>query len=344
MLMYNNTMVKYMRVYRKGFTIIEVMLFLALSGLLLVGILGGLGGNIARQRYNDAVQDTVNMFRDQYSFVTDTEVSIRDNKNDASCYGLTSSDTDFDEASGPGSYFKAQSSITPDSISYRGRTNCVIYGAVVFINDNYIETTELIGRDYSSVLKTNNMELDSTMTDLEILKNIASANNMFYHCNDDYTQCFVRAADRSRIQSAKWGTKFVNTDGSTMHKTLLIFRSPRDGSIRTYVWNDTIKDGDNYIKYDDINKRNNGQGEGNAGKAIIDTYGINQYLDSDHFKIQDLDICVDSGDNQTYNNARRLVKVQRGGMGQNAVELINLDLAKDASDGSTYEDGEYRCN
>ncbi len=343
MLMYNNSMAKYMGAHHKGFTIIEVMLFLALSGLLLVGILGGLGGNIARQRYNDAVQDTVNMLRDQYSFVTDTEISIRHNKNDASCYGLTSSDTDFDATTGPGSYFKAQSTLAADSISYRGRTNCVIYGAVVFLNDNYIETTELIGRDYSAVLKANSQELDSSMTDLEILKNIASANNMFYHCDDTFSHCFVRAADSSRIQSAKWGTKFVNVDGSTMHKTLLIFRSPRDGSIRTYVWNDAIKDGDNYIKYEDINKKNGGQGEETAASTIIDTYGINQYLDSGHFKIQDLDICVDSGDNQTYNNARRLIKVQRGGMGQNAVELINLDLAKDASSGMTFEDGEYEC-
>ena len=51
--------------FLRGFTIIEVMLFLALSGVLLAGILGGLGGNIARQRYNDAVQDIANIMRDQ---------------------------------------------------------------------------------------------------------------------------------------------------------------------------------------------------------------------------------------------------------------------------------------
>ena len=341
--MYNNSMGKNMGAFRKGFTIIEVMLFLALSGLLLVGILGGLGGNIARQRYNDAVQDTVNMLRDQYSFVTDTEISIRYNKNDASCYGLTSSDTDFDAASGPGSYFKAQSTLAADSVSWRGRTNCVVYGAVIAINNNYMETTELIGRDYMAVLRSNNEELDTSMSDLEILKTIASANNMFYHCDDTFEHCYVRAADSSRIQTAKWGTKYVNIDGTELHKTLLIFRSPRDGSIRTYVWNDAIKNGDEYIKYDDINKRNDGQGEEATGSTIIDTYGINQYLDSAHFKIQDLDICVDSGDSQTYNNARRLVKVQRGGMGQNAVELINLDTSKEASEGTTFADGEYEC-
>ena len=77
MLMYNSNMDKNMGAFRRGFTIIEVMLFLALTGLLLVGILGGLGGNIARQRYNDAVQDLANILRDQYSFVSDTQISIR---------------------------------------------------------------------------------------------------------------------------------------------------------------------------------------------------------------------------------------------------------------------------
>ena len=63
MIMYNKTMANNKGAFRKGFTIIEVMLFLALSGLLLVGVLGGLGDNISRQRYNDAVQDVVNMMQ-----------------------------------------------------------------------------------------------------------------------------------------------------------------------------------------------------------------------------------------------------------------------------------------
>ena len=38
-----------------GFTIIEVMLFLAVSGVLAAGILATVGGTIGAQRYRDAV-------------------------------------------------------------------------------------------------------------------------------------------------------------------------------------------------------------------------------------------------------------------------------------------------
>lgn len=42
---------------QSGFTLIEVMLVLAITGLLLMGLIGGTFSSIARQRYNDAVRN-----------------------------------------------------------------------------------------------------------------------------------------------------------------------------------------------------------------------------------------------------------------------------------------------
>ena len=206
-----------MGAFRKGFTIIEVMLFLALSGLLLVGLLGGLGGNIARQRYNDAVQDVVNMLRDQYSFVSDTQIALRLNdgaKQDTSCYGLVKGDS----VSPPGEYFKSQSISTPDSISFRGRTNCVIYGAVVTINEKYIETTELIGKDYQAVSRSIKDGIPSNITDIEVFKDYVTANNLFVGCDSDYSHCYIRSADNSRIQYTKWVPRLLNINGEPIKK------------------------------------------------------------------------------------------------------------------------------
>lgn len=335
-----------MGAFRKGFTIIETMLFLALSGLLLVGLLGGLGGNIARQRYNDAVQDVVNMLRDQYSFVSDTQISLRLNENgkdDATCYGLTG----YDKSTGPGDYFKSAAHNTPDWISYRGRTNCVIYGAVVTINEKYIETTELIGKDYQTVSRSLENGIPSNISDIKVLGEYVNANNLFVGCDSDYKNCYIRSADNSRIQYTKWGTRLLDTKGDPIKKTLLIFRSPRDGAIRTYVMNELPKVGDQEFKYDDINKEGEGKGRLLVGNGNdLDTYGINRYFkEDDKFKQDvDLDICVDAGDGQTQASVRRLVKVQRGGSGQNAVELINADVAKDKSEGASFADGEYECH
>ena len=339
--MYNSNMDKNMGAFRRGFTIIEVMLFLALSGLLLVGILGGLGGNIARQRYSDAVEDIVNMFRDQYSFVADTQISTRARSDDSSCYGLVTSDFGSEDAI---DYFRIKAGNTPDSISYRGRTNCVVYGAVVTINEDYIETTELLGRDYQAVVRDKGIQIPENTTDLEILQNYLSANNMSFHCSEVTKRCFVRSADNTRIQSKKWGVKMQEIGNKEtgeilpLRKTLLIFRSPRDGSIRTYVWDGVVEYGGNVVKYSDINQENNGLGIENSN--ALDDYGINKHLSQ--FTMKDLDICVDSGDGQTYNGARRMIKIQRGGRGQNAVELINLDVEKDENEGGKL--GEQSCD
>lgn len=60
-----------------GFTIIETMLFLAVTGLLAVGILAGTGGAINQQRYKDSVNTLQSFVQDQYSKVTNV-VNDRD--------------------------------------------------------------------------------------------------------------------------------------------------------------------------------------------------------------------------------------------------------------------------
>ena len=52
-----------------GFTIIEVVLFLAISGVLAVGLLVGIGSAIQQQQYRDAVQSYVGFLRGQYAQV-----------------------------------------------------------------------------------------------------------------------------------------------------------------------------------------------------------------------------------------------------------------------------------
>ncbi|MBR3204340.1 hypothetical protein IKF81_01500 [Candidatus Saccharibacteria bacterium] len=58
-----------MKKCRKGFTIIEVVLFLALSGFLIGGIILSTNISISRQRYNDSVNDFAEFLRKVYSNV-----------------------------------------------------------------------------------------------------------------------------------------------------------------------------------------------------------------------------------------------------------------------------------
>ncbi len=60
----------------KGFTMVEVILFLALSSAVLIGLLAGTSSSIARQRYNDATQDLNSFLQRQYSGVLNVQNSL----------------------------------------------------------------------------------------------------------------------------------------------------------------------------------------------------------------------------------------------------------------------------
>lgn len=52
---------------KKGFTIIEVMLVLAVAAMLFIAVLGGAFSNIATQRFNDAIRGFAEFLRQNYS-------------------------------------------------------------------------------------------------------------------------------------------------------------------------------------------------------------------------------------------------------------------------------------
>lgn len=69
---------------RQGFTMLEVTLVLALTGLLLIGLLGGTAVAIQTQRYNDSVRSYAEYLRTVYSEVINPEtlgVGNSSNKN-----------------------------------------------------------------------------------------------------------------------------------------------------------------------------------------------------------------------------------------------------------------------
>ena len=72
---------------RKGFTIIEVMLFLGLSGLILVSVIAGTYTSIAVQRYNDSVRSFAEFLRQTYAEVISPETLGAGASNDYAIYG-----------------------------------------------------------------------------------------------------------------------------------------------------------------------------------------------------------------------------------------------------------------
>jgi type II secretory pathway pseudopilin PulG len=111
-----------------GFTIVETMLFLAITGLLIMGVLVGTGTSINVQRYRDSVTSLQSFLQLQYSNVANV-----------------SNDTTTNTCGGPDS--------TP-----RGQSSCVILGKYITISSDgaTINVQDVLGSDIPDPTKVSN--------------------------------------------------------------------------------------------------------------------------------------------------------------------------------------------
>lgn len=79
---------------KRGFTLIEVSLFLAITGLIFLGVTVGVSNSIAQQRNNDAVQSFAEFLRKVYSDVTNVQNNIGRGRSETAIYGKLLTITD----------------------------------------------------------------------------------------------------------------------------------------------------------------------------------------------------------------------------------------------------------
>ncbi len=72
-----------------GFTLIEVILFLAIAGLMMVGIFAAANNNINNQRYSTAVTSLASYFQDQYSSIVNVHTNLNSTQVCAPGVGFT---------------------------------------------------------------------------------------------------------------------------------------------------------------------------------------------------------------------------------------------------------------
>lgn len=111
----------------RGFTIIEVMLFLSITGFLFVALMVGVNTSVNQQRYRDSVNSFAGALQQQYAEVSNT----RNDRDDG--WRCAASVVEQDPVSGQA----------------RGTTNCVVLGRYVRTIDNgaQIESGVIIGTE-----------------------------------------------------------------------------------------------------------------------------------------------------------------------------------------------------
>lgn len=111
---------------RSGFTIIEVMLFLAITGALSVAILVGSGAALGQQRYRDSVNSFKGLIQEQYGQIANVVNSEAKKPN---CI-----------RNGGNLVFDA------DSQRDRGTSECLVIGRFLLVNGEQVSTYNVIGQ------------------------------------------------------------------------------------------------------------------------------------------------------------------------------------------------------
>lgn len=76
-----------MREKRHGFTLVEISLFLAITGLLFAGVIVGVQNSMFQQRYNDSVQSFAEFLRSIYSQTSNVQNSNGKGRSNRAIYG-----------------------------------------------------------------------------------------------------------------------------------------------------------------------------------------------------------------------------------------------------------------
>lgn len=176
-----------------GFTIIETMLFLAVSAALFAGVMLSVNAGIERQRYRDSVTSLKSFVQEQYSKTVNVNNEARTTPMQCEISG--SSLTISEGAAGES----------------RGQSDCVILG-------RYITSEDGITLTAGSVVAK---EIVSPADDLSDFRDIT----------DNYRKRLSTL--NQETYQVSWGNKIVIQSSATTPKpfTMMFVRSPQSGSI-----------------------------------------------------------------------------------------------------------------
>lgn len=111
---------------KHGFTLIEVMLFFGISGLMMFGILAGTSTAINQQRYRDSVTSAAAFLQQQYSDVANV---YNDRSANYTCTASSVTETDS------------------PAVQRGSSEQCVVLGKLIRANGDRLESWTVIGAD-----------------------------------------------------------------------------------------------------------------------------------------------------------------------------------------------------
>ena len=193
----------------RGFTVIELMLFLGVTGALFAALMFGVNASVNQQRYRESVVSLGALLQGQYSEVSNTR---NDSNNDWSCTTSGSVEQDGSAA------------------LFRGTSPCVLLGKAIEIkNGSQISIRRVVGckpstdSGSSASCSSTGAQGAEGMNDLDTLKLYNPKKTEF---------------DR-RDESPEWDSSLRDTTEKhdALTASFLILRSPSSGLLRVFTTN-----------------------------------------------------------------------------------------------------------
>ena len=311
-----------MKKHRRGFTLIEVVLFLGLTSALFLGIAIGVQNSVFQQRYNDSVQSFAEFLRSVYSQVA----NVQNEK-----YGRT----------GKAIYGKV---VTFDVLD-EGSDN----------ERNLIKTYNLLGDIRQAPVEELDMNLETNKcngTD-SVIDRLCALNASIVYKDDDpfisgtedpsyHTVGFVETYEPrwdARIQTT---TPYNDANGYDLFRGIIVItHSPSSGNISTYVLQDPQNASyDKRAIIDEILERVQKCEE--EGTTCIRNDKFNPFsreeggvvtpqFTSDNFTTEAIDFCVNPNGLEK-STIRRDIRLDVGAHNASGVQVIVEDRAEGSAD------------
>lgn len=318
---------------RKGFTVIEVTLFIAVSAFLFVGIAATASLNVSRQRYSNAVNDYVEFLKNLYSQVENVQ-----NYHDPNDYhiGCTISSGATNQSF----------STSNDTTNGNGRSNCAVYGKIAVFNQkpssNSNSTNEIMVYDIIGDIVDNKHPLVANIGDT--IDALRAVHAEYLSCDNVNGSYMLNYAGNTSFYLPSWSSRIeiIARNHNYFSGALLIVRSPIDGTIHTYILD--LNDGTNDRITDVVSSRRTyascsaALGAAKTGHADLAEYLTNNNAQRYRFRAEEVNFCVNSDDIFAYSGLRRNVRINLNpsdgdfGSDSSAVELVQLDVPSSAND------------
>lgn len=310
------------RFTKKGFTIIEVTLALAVTAAMLVAFMGTIASRIARERYSDATKGIADAIRMVYSEVENVENgrtgSISDQNKYCTLAGQAASLVDPNTTPNSGSESEA-------GYGYVGRSGCAIYGKLISFGEDSNDVAAY--RVYDVIGRA--VEFRGSITGDNTISNLKSvyADIMSFVPSGSAGNYSLTPAGAEYDYYPTWDAWLEDPNGNEFKGKLLIIRSPVSGAVHTYWLNKDLDFSAFMARFQNL--PSNALAEvvnaaGNEGYALSDYFNSDNNPDTS-FATGDIDLCVASNDFLVGLSRKNSIRIKADGHDSSAVEIVKTD-------------------